>query len=79
VTSGFYPSLLCYHYSDVVVATDRMHIAIVAYGLFLQWCAVVVINKIFCEFFYINNECFLIKIFSKQNRRMIIKNWTFKE
>jgi hypothetical protein len=39
----FYPSLLCYHCSDVVVATGRIPIATVAYGLFLLWCAVVVV------------------------------------
>jgi hypothetical protein len=41
-TDGFSPSLLCYHYNYVVVATGRMPIATVVYGPFLQQCAVVV-------------------------------------
>jgi hypothetical protein len=35
-TADFYPSLLCYHCSDVVVAMGRMPVAIVAYSPFLQ-------------------------------------------
>jgi hypothetical protein len=35
-TDGFCPLLLCYHYSNVVVAT-------VAYDPFLHWCVVVVL------------------------------------
>jgi hypothetical protein len=36
VMDGFYPSLLCYHYSDVVVATGKMpSVTIKAYDLFL--------------------------------------------
>jgi hypothetical protein len=42
VTGGFCRSLLYYHCSDVVVATDRMPITTVVYDLFLQCCAVVV-------------------------------------
>jgi hypothetical protein len=41
-TGGFYPSLLCYHYSDIVVATDRLHVTIVAYGPLLPCLFVVV-------------------------------------
>jgi hypothetical protein len=41
-TNGFWPSLLCYQYSNIVVATGRMPMATMAYGPLVQWCVVVV-------------------------------------
>jgi hypothetical protein len=38
------PSLLWYHYSDVVITMSMMSTAIVTYCSFLQWCVVVVIT-----------------------------------
>jgi hypothetical protein len=38
----FYPSLVCYHCRDIVVAMGRMSVATVADDPFLQWCVVVV-------------------------------------
>jgi hypothetical protein len=43
VTGGFYPSLLCYHYSDAVLATGQMLVATVAYGPLPQ-CPFVVVT-----------------------------------
>jgi hypothetical protein len=36
------PSLLNYHYSDVLVTTDRLPVTTVTYGMLLQWLFVVV-------------------------------------
>jgi hypothetical protein len=38
-TDDLCPSLLYYHYNDIVVATDKIPMATITYNLFLQWCA----------------------------------------
>jgi hypothetical protein len=43
-TGGFYPSLLCYHYSDIVVATGRLPVATVTYDPLPQ-CMFVVVHS----------------------------------
>jgi hypothetical protein len=39
-----FPSLLCDHYSDIVVATGMMPVATMAYDPFLQWGTVVLLT-----------------------------------
>jgi hypothetical protein len=48
-TDVFCSSLLCYHYSDVVVAMDRLPVATMAYGSMLQCLLVVVIGAFIPE------------------------------
>jgi hypothetical protein len=47
VTDVFCPSILSYHCSDVLVAMDRLPVAIVTYGLLVQ--SPVVVVKICCN------------------------------
>jgi hypothetical protein len=47
--AGFYPSLLYYHYSDVVEAMGQFPMATVLYGLLLQCLFAVVETKQFSE------------------------------
>jgi hypothetical protein len=42
-TDDFCLLLLCYHCSNILVATVRMPVATVNYDMFLQWCVVVVL------------------------------------
>jgi hypothetical protein len=63
---GFYPSLLCYHCSDAVVAIGRLPVATVAYGPLPQ-CMFVVVK---CGDKIMNKITFLNRQFISQFSRL---------
>jgi hypothetical protein len=61
VTGVFCPSLLCYHYSDVLVATVRLPMATMTYDLLLHYLFVVVlINMDLAPLYVVRGRTMLI-------------------